>query len=75
MPTRTTDRYMTSIDSSSILAEIKSKGLKRTEVAVMLIPYYDCRSDSYHRFKWWMQHNRMPVDKYNELRRILDGTV
>ena len=75
MPTRTTDRYMTSIDSASILAEIKSKGLTRTEVAVMLIPHYDFRSDSYHQFKWWMQNNRMPVEKYKELRRILDGIV
>ncbi len=75
MPTKTIGSYMTAIDSASILEEIKNKGLSRTEVAVMLIPQYEFRSDSYRHFRYWIRNGRMPVDRYKMLRRILDGTV
>lgn len=75
MPTRTTSLKFMDIDGHRIVEEILSKGISRTEIAVKLNPQYEFREDAYHKFRNWMRRGRMPVDKYNELRRILDGTV
>lgn len=73
MPTKTTSHKFMDIDGRRIVGEITDKGLSRTEIAVKLNPQYEFREDAYHKFRNWMRRGRMPVEKYKELRRILDA--
>lgn len=73
MPTRTIGKKMMVIDAEAVKNDIRSHGYSVWGMARLLLPHYAEKHDSYCMFKAWMKKGRMPKEKYEQMRRILDG--
>lgn len=75
MPTKIIGKKMMSVDSEKVKNDIRSHGYSLWKMASLLCPQHELKHNSYCHFRYWMRNGRMPKEKYEEMWRILNGTV
>lgn len=63
--------YMVTIDTKAVIKRIY-QSMTLTDMAVILLPQYEKRTDAYHSMRYWFQTGRMPRRKYKRMTEVLD---
>lgn len=63
--------YMIAIDTKAVIKRIY-QSMTLTDMAVILLPQYEKRTDAYHSMRYWFQIGRMPRRKYKRMTEVLD---